>query len=240
MDSRPPPFRFLLITDRRLCAPRTLEEVVEAAVAGGVDAVQLREKSLGGRDLLTLARRIRSITSGRALLLVNDRVDVARASGADGVHLPSAGIAPRDARRWLGAEALIGYSAHDAAEVRFAEAEGADYATLSPVFAPSSKHSALAPLGLDGLAERARATPLSIVALGGVTAATAGALRGAGAAALAVLGAVMAAEDPEAQARAIRAAFDAASARGCAGPRRPGASPRGGSSPGLGTDSGKE
>lgn len=203
---RPPPFRLLLITDRRLCAPRRLEDVVDAAIWGGVDAVMLREKDLRGRALLVLARSLRAVTEGRARLLVNDRLDVARACGADGVHLPSAGVPPAEARRWLGAEATVGYSAHDARELARA-AEGADYATLSPVWAPRSKPSHLAPLGPEGFAALAREAAIPTVALGGVGASNAAAARAAGAGAVAVLGEIMGAEDPVRAARAIRAAF---------------------------------
>ena len=129
-----------LISDRRLAA--SLPERAAAALRAlppGVAAVHLREKDLGGAALLSLARALLPACRARgALLLVNDRLDVALAAGADGVHLPAAGVAPAEARRLLGPAAVVGVSCHAAAEVAAARAAGATFATFSPIWAVMS------------------------------------------------------------------------------------------------------
>lgn len=209
--SAPPPFRFMLVTDRRLAEARGrgLPEVVDAAVRGGADAVQLREKDLDGAALLRLAGEVREAIAGRALLLVGDRADVARASGADGVHLPANGIAAAEVRRfWPGAR-LVGRSVHSAEDLRRAEAEGADYALLAPLFAPISKASGGPALGEAGFARIARGARTPVYALGGVTEEGVASALAAGAAGVAAIGWVTAAADPESAARRLRAALDA-------------------------------
>jgi thiamine-phosphate pyrophosphorylase len=196
-----------LITDRRL-AP-DLERRTDAALAGiapGRVAVQLREKDLGGRDLLELARRLRAVCHAHGqLLLVNDRVDVALAAGADGVHLPSAGIAPRDARRLVGPDALVGVSCHSADDVRRARDGGASHASFGPIHDTPSKRAYGAPLGLEAL-RAAAALGLPLVALGGVDAARAPDAFAAGAAGVAVIRAWLEVGDPAAAVRALLAA----------------------------------
>ena len=159
-----------LITDRRL-AP-DLAARADAALAGlppGAAAIHLREKDLGGRELLALARALAAVCRARGQrLLVNDRLDVALAAGADGVHLPAAGVPPADARRLLGPGALVGVSCHSAADVARARDGGASYAFLSPIFDTPSKRAYGPPLGLEALREAAR-LGLPLVALGGVT-----------------------------------------------------------------------
>ena len=139
---------------------------VERAVAAGVDAIQVREKDLAARELAALVRRV--LAAG-ARVLVNSRVDVALACGAHGVHLPGGSIAPSEWRGIVPAGFLIGVSAHDVEEVRRAEAEGADFAVFSPVFAPLSKAAYGPAQGLARLAEAARAVGMPVLALGGVT-----------------------------------------------------------------------
>ncbi len=158
-----------LVTDRRLVPD--LAQAVRSALAGvpaGVAAVQLREKDLGGCDLLVLARSLRRACDDVGqLLLVNDRLDVALACGADGAHLPAAGVPPRDARRLLGPVRLLGVSCHGIEDVRRARDGGADYATFGPVFDTPSKRAYGPPVGCAALAEAAR-LGLPLVALGGV------------------------------------------------------------------------
>jgi thiamine-phosphate pyrophosphorylase len=169
----------------------------------GIAAVHLRARSLGGAAQLELARALREATAAcRQLLLVNDRLDVARCAGADGVHLPSAGVAPADARRLLGPGALIGVSCHSAGDVRRARDGGADYATFGPVFDTPSKRAYGAPVGLDALAAAAR-LGLPLVALGGIDVAAAPRARAAGAAGVAVIRAWLEGDDPAAVARAL-------------------------------------
>ena len=123
-----------LVTDRRLCPPGSLADRVERAIAGGVDLVQLREKDLPAGELMALARELRRVTRGRALLLVNDRVDVALACEADGVQLGEAGVPANVARKLMGPELLIGRSVHGEAGARQAEADGADFLVVGTIF----------------------------------------------------------------------------------------------------------
>jgi thiamine-phosphate pyrophosphorylase len=193
-----------LITDRTL-AP-DLAARADAALAGlppGVAAIHLREKDLGGRDLLGLARALARVCRARGqALLVNDRLDVALAAGADGVHLPAAGVPPGDARRLLGPAALVGVSCHSAAEVARARAGGASFATFSPIYDTPSKRAYGAPVGLSALRDAAR-LGLPLVALGGVDAGRVGEVRAAGACGVAAIRAWLAASDPAAAVRAL-------------------------------------
>jgi len=193
-----------LITDRRL-AP-DLAARAAAALDGlppGTCAVHLREKDLGGRALLDLARALAAVCRARGQrLLVNDRLDVALAAGADGVHLPSAGVPPADARRLLGSGALVGVSCHSVEDVRRARDGGASFATLSPLFDTPSKRAHGPPLGLEPLRAGA-ALGLPLVALGGITPERAAEARAAGAAGVAAIRAWLAAADPAAAVRSL-------------------------------------
>lgn len=196
-----------LITDRRL-AP-DLAGRADAALAGiapGRVAVQLREKDLGGRDLLALARALAAVCHARGqLLLVNDRADVAVAAGADGVHLPAAGIPAAEARRLLGPDALVGVSCHSLEDVRRAREGGAGYATFGPIHDTPSKRPYGPPLGVEAL-RAAAALGLPLVALGGMDALRAPEAFAAGAAGVAVIRAWLAGADPAAAVRALLAA----------------------------------
>jgi thiamine-phosphate pyrophosphorylase len=165
----------------------------------GAAAVHLREKDLGGSALLALAREVRqACRAAGQLLLVNDRLDVALAAGADGVHLPANGLPAAEARRLLGPGKLVGVSCHGREDVRRARDGGADYATFGPVHATPSKAAYGAPVGLAALAEAAR-RGLPLVALGGVTAANAAEARAHGAHGVAAIRAWLAAPDPAAE-----------------------------------------
>lgn len=196
-----------LLTDRHIVPDLALR--ADAALAGlppGVAAVHLREKDLGGRDLLALARALGAICRARGqLLVVNDRIDVAMAAGAAGVHLPAAGVPAADARRLVGGGALVGVSCHSAAEVARARDAGASYAFLSPIFDTPSKRGYGPPLGTEALRE-AVALGLPLVALGGVTAARAPELFALGARGVAAIRAWLEAPDPAAAVRALVAA----------------------------------
>jgi thiamine-phosphate pyrophosphorylase len=197
--------------------PDRLAAAVAAAVSGGVDWVQIRDRSLPGKDLLELADKViraaRSAAEARGgtlRVLVNRRLDVALAAGADGVHLGFDAMDPRQARALLGAGGLVGVSAHGVAEVRAAALAGADYVHLAPIFAPLSKTSSRPPLGLEVLGA-ARTAGLPVLAQGGIDPEHAGAALAAGAAGAAVTGAILGAPDPARAARALRTALDAAS-----------------------------
>jgi len=167
---RPPVPRLMAISDRRALAPRPFDEWLEALAAAGVDAVQVREKDLADRALYDLVRRARERLPGGCTVLVNGRLDVAIAAGADGIHLPAAGLPVPALRRWadgLGRSVLIGRSTHTAAEVRAARDEGADYVTFGPVYPTPSKAAYGPPPGLEGL-RRVTGLGIPVVALGGV------------------------------------------------------------------------
>lgn len=171
-------------------------------------AVQLREPDLEARALLELARELRAVTARYdALLLVNDRIDVALACGADGVHLPSHSFLVEDARTLLGPGRLIGVSTHLPHEVAAAKAAGADFAVFGPVFETPSKQAYGPPAGLEALAAAARISDLPVLAIGGITTDRAPELTARGAAGVAVIRALLEAEEPAAAARALLAAI---------------------------------
>ncbi len=196
-----------LITDRAMARdlPGRLAVTLQGAPPGEV-AVHLREKDLGGAALLALARELLPVCRARgALLLVNDRLDVAMAAGADGAHLPAAGIPPGEARRLLGPGALLGVSCHGVDDVARALAGGADYATFSPVWDTPSKRAYGAPVGLDALARAAR-LGLPLVALGGVEPGNAAQAFAAGAAGVAAIRAWLVGPAPAGAVAALRSA----------------------------------
>jgi thiamine-phosphate pyrophosphorylase len=192
----------VLVTDRRATGGRDLLAVVEAALDGGLPAVQLREKDLPGRPLFALAERLRAATARTgALLFVNDRVDVAIAAGADGVHLGGGSVPIEVARRLVGPEALIGVSTHASGEAT----AGADFAFFGPVWATPGKTA----VGPARLAAAAAAATIPVLAIGGVTAGRMGEVRAADAAGAAVIRAILAAPDPTAATRELLAALAA-------------------------------
>jgi thiamine-phosphate pyrophosphorylase len=185
---------------------RTPHELAAALLAGGARLLQLRLKDVASGDLLVAARAVRSLTTrAGALLLVNDRPDVARAAGADGVHLGQDDVPVAVARTVLGPGALVGVSTHDVEQARSAAAAGADYLGVGPVFATASKRDALAPQGLDLVRAVRAAVSLPLVAIGGVTPDTAAAVRAAGADAVAMIGALVRSPDVAAAVRSALA-----------------------------------
>lgn len=163
-------FKLYLITDRRLFIDDdSLFTAVEEALKGGVPAVQLREKDLEIRELLRMAYSLRELTVRyRAKLFINDRVDIALAVGADGVHLGGAGMPAFAARKASGEGMLIGASAHSVAEARKAEEEGADFVTLGPIFETPSKMKYGKPLGPELLREAIKKISIPVFAIGGI------------------------------------------------------------------------
>ena len=179
-----------------------------AALRGGVDCLQLRDRSLDGKAMLAgadAARRAADAAPHPVRLVVNRRLDVARCAGADGVHLGFDALDPREARRQLGPAAWIGVSTHSPEEID--AAEGADYVHLAPVFDPISKPASGPALGLARLAQ-ACGRGVRVWAQGGIQASNAAEAVAAGADGVAVTGAISAAEDPECAARALREALD--------------------------------
>ena len=164
--------------------------------------VQLREKDLSGKDLYALARRLRDLTARYdALLLINDRVDVARAVRADGVHLPQASFPPQVARDILGKDALIGVSTHSLEEARAAQEAGADVITFGPVYETPSKRAYGPPVGIEALTAVCREIPVPVYALGGMKQENLAEVTTAGASGVAMISAILAQPDPEQAAR---------------------------------------
>jgi len=199
-----------LVTDRHQTGGRDLLEVVGQALRAGVRAVQLREKDLTTRDLYHLAGKLLAVTrEAGAALLINDRVDVAMALPADGVHLTRRSLPPKEARELLGPARLIGISCHSLAEVREAVDGGADFVILGPIYETPSKTPYGAPLTTTLLQQARAATTLPILAIGGINRARIPDVMAAGADGVAVISAVMAALDPGAAVSELLAAVAA-------------------------------
>ena len=202
-------FPLYLITDRRVLPPgRTLLEAVEGALAGGIRAVQLREKDLSVAELYPLAQEMRDLTRRyRARLLINDRLDLAQAVQADGVHLGGHSLPTAVARQILGNSFLIGVSTHDPAEISLHANAEADFVTFGPVYATPSKLAFGDPVGESQLATACDESPLPVFALGGVRRERLAAIKSCGAHGAAMIAAVLAADDPSRAATELLAAW---------------------------------
>ena len=203
-----------LVTDRTLSGERPLEEVVARAVRGGVSIVQLREKEASTRFFVEAAARMKQLLDPLGIpLIINDRVDVALAVGAAGVHIGQEDMPYPLARRLLGPRAIIGLSVETEEQVLEAEAYDVDYLAVSPVFLTPTKTDTRGSWGLEGLARVRRLSRHRLVAIGGLNAANAAQAIAAGADSIAVVSAICAAPNPETAAaelnQIIRAALAA-------------------------------
>ncbi len=190
-------FRLYLVTDRKQVKRGSLIESLRLALEGGVKAVQLREKDLTGRKLLELAGEVRRLTRlFDAKLFINDRVDVALAVEADGVHLGEKSI-PVEAVRSLSRRLLVGRSTHSLEGAKEAEKNGADFITFGPVFETPSKIGYGAPQGLGKLEEITRAVDIPVFAIGGITPDRAKKVVEAGAYGVALISGILASDDPK-------------------------------------------
>lgn len=197
-------FSLYLVTDRHQTAGRPLGPLLRRAMRAGLRAVQLREKDLQTRALMDLAKEALVCVRGEGgLLFINDRADLVMALGADGLHLRADSLPVRVARRILPADRLIGVSAHSVEEVVHAEAEGADFAVLGPIFDTPSKRAYGEPIGLRPIEEAGRRCRIPVFAIGGITVARAREVRRAGAAGVAVISAILSASDVEAATRGL-------------------------------------
>lgn len=193
-----------LVTDPSLCDGHGLEKTVVAAVRGGATAIQLRDKHAGDGELIDQARRLKAALAGSGVpLIINDRLPVAVESGADGLHIGQDDGEVAAARAALGDQAILGLSVQTLEQMARLDGERLDYLGLGPVFATPSKHDHATPLGFEGLATLVAASPLPSVAIGGLKAEHAAAVRQAGAQGLAVISAICGMPDPEAAARAF-------------------------------------
>jgi len=208
----PPPLNLglYLVTDERLSRGRPTVEIVRAAIRGGVDAVQLRGKELSLREQVALGRELRAITrEAGVLFIVNDRADLAVALDADGVHVGQDDLPADLARRVVGPDRLVGVSAATVEEARIARAMGADYIGVGAIYGTATKLDAGAAIGTAAIG-MLKPLGLPIVGIGGIGAGNAAEVVVAGAAGVAVVSAIIAADDPEAAARALRQIIAAA------------------------------
>jgi thiamine-phosphate pyrophosphorylase len=202
-----------LVTDPELARDRPLTDVVAAAVRGGVTLVQLRDKGTEGRALLETALALKAVLDPMGVpLIVNDRVDVAHAAGAAGCHIGQTDLPAEAARVILGPEAIVGVSIDAAEQARTIDPALVDYVAYGPFAATATKADAGGPIGAGGLAA-VRAQPLlPLIAIGGINARNVAEAVRTGADGIAVVSAIMAAADPEAASRELRAAIDATKA----------------------------
>ena len=208
-------FGVYLVTDAGLSADRPTPEVVEAAIEGGVDFVQLREKGTSARERYELGLELREETRAAGVpLIVNDRIDIAAAIDADGVHLGDDDLPVSVARERLGGDAIVGRSVSTPAAAREAEAAGADYLGVGAVFGTTSKETTpeQSDVGLDRVRAVRAAVDVPFVGIGGVTAENARSVVDAGADGVAVISAITGADDPEAATRRLADAVEGVSA----------------------------
>lgn len=197
-------FNLLLITDRNQTGSVRLIDIVEDALKGGVRGVQLREKDLSSRELYELAYDMRKLTSRYdAKLLINDRVDIALAVDADGVHLGLNSMPIHRVRRLLGGGKLIGVSCHNQINAIMAQENGADYITFGPVYYTPSKANYGKPVGVDVLETVAHLLQIPVFALGGIKMDNIREVTAAGADGIALVSAIIASDDPQREAEAM-------------------------------------
>lgn len=206
--------RLHAILDPTRTRGRSLVDLARAAVAGGATILQYRDKDAGTRTMIVRAREILAAVAGSGVpVIVNDRVDVALAAGAEGVHVGQADMDPRDARALLGPTAIVGQTLKSGPHVAAVPLDAVSYVCVGGVFATASKVNPDAPVGLDGLAAlvaamRARRADLPVGAIAGITHDNAAAVIAAGADGIAVVSEIFMADDPTAAARALRARVD--------------------------------
>jgi thiamine-phosphate pyrophosphorylase len=207
-------FSLYFVTDRKLSLPRTVEEVVSSAVKGGVTAVQLREKDCSTREYMELALHIQEILKPLNVpLIINDRIDIALAIGADGVHIGQSDMPYDDARRLLGHNAIIGLSVETMEQAIEAENLDVDYLGVSPIFTTSTKTDLTTEWGIEGLRALRTMSRHTLIAIGGIYSSNAGAIMEAGADGLAVVSAICSSPNPEEASRQLRTIIEQAHRR---------------------------
>jgi thiamine-phosphate pyrophosphorylase len=201
-------FSLYLVADAEFAAYRDLLGLIGEAVRGGATVVQLRAKNLPSRAFLELGLRTADLLARTGVpLLVNDRLDIALACGAAGVHLGQEDMPVPRAREILGPDRIIGVSVNTPEEALRAEREGADYVGAGPAHATSTKETALGVLGPEGIGRIKRAVRIPVVAIGGISAANAADIRKSGADGIAVVSAILGAPDAKRAAEDLKKAF---------------------------------
>lgn len=197
-------YSLYLVTDSGLARGRSLETIVLEAVKGGVTCVQLREKHLDTREFVNMAKRLKQLLGPLQVpLIINDRIDVALACMAEGVHLGQSDMHIEDARKLVGEQMVIGISAESVNDAILAEKEGADYIGISPVFSTLTKKDIARPLGLEGVKEIRKRVEIPLVGIGGINSENCRSVIEYGADGVAVVSAIVAADDPQVAAREI-------------------------------------
>jgi thiamine-phosphate pyrophosphorylase len=204
-------YSLYVITDAQLSRGRSHREVIQAAIRGGATMVQYREKNSSTRKMIDEALELRNLCRAHGVpFFVNDRVDVALAMDADGVHGGQDDIPASLARKLIGPDKILGVSAENAEQARAAIADGADYVGAGAIYATATKADANKPIEIPGLLKIARACPIPMVGIGGINASNAASVIHAGAAGIAVVSAIVSADDVEHAARELRNVVDAA------------------------------
>ena len=202
-------YTLYLCTDRRLMTSSSIEECVEAAIQGGVTVVQLREKECTSREFFELALRVKQITSRYGVpLIINDRVDIALAADADGVHVGQKDLPCGAVRRMIGEEKIVGVSAPNLSAALQAEQDGADYIGVGAVFATGTKQDAIV-IAAAELEKIRKAVSIPIVAIGGIQKQNLPLLKGKGINGIAVISAIVAQPDVEKAAKELRELWEA-------------------------------
>ena len=213
MPDRPSPgqWRLYVITDEKASRGRSHLQVAEAAILGGADVLQLRDKEASSGRLYRVAMQLRKLTRDANIpFIVNDRLDIALAAGADGVHVGQTDLPASVVREIMGPDRILGVSVDTVEEALLAEKDGADYLGVGPVFeARGTKPDAGEPLGIDRIARIRRHCRLPIVAIGGIDLENAGKVRDAGADAAAVISAIGTADDIARAVRRLKGILDA-------------------------------
>ena len=197
-------FSLYLITDRGLAPGKPIQDIVAKALQGGVTCVQVREKNCDGNEFLVISRSIQKISrAANVPFLINDRIDIALVSDADGVHIGQDDIPLGPARTLVGSNRLVGVSAGTIEDAREAEAGGADYIGAGPVFSTDTKNDAGKPIGIEGLQQIVESVSIPVVGIGGIHRKNVRGVIQCGAAGAAVISAIISAENPESAAREI-------------------------------------
>ncbi|MCX7984156.1 MAG: thiamine phosphate synthase [Bacteroidetes bacterium] len=202
-------FRLYLVTDRSIAVVQPLERLVELAIEGGVTAIQVREKDASTREFIDIARRVKTVLTGTNVpLIINDRVDVALAVDADGVHIGQSDMPYHDVRKILGPTKIIGLSVETPEQAQEAETLDVDYLGVSPIFPTPTKTDVQTSWGLEGLQRLRTSSRHLLIAIGGINASNAAAVLKAGADGIAVVSAICSNSDPRHAAHELRKIID--------------------------------
>ncbi|MCL5056561.1 MAG: thiamine phosphate synthase [Actinobacteria bacterium] len=192
----PVDYTLYLVTDRGILKGKDLFSAVEEAIAGGVTLVQLREKDISSLDFYNIALKLREVTKYHGVpLIINDRLDIALAADADGLHVGQEDLPVRDARRLLGEDKILGYSVTTIEEAVFGQTNGADYLGAGPVYPTGSKADAAPPIGIDQLKRIKDSVSLPVVAIGGIGAANIKEIKASGVDGVSLISAILGSND---------------------------------------------